>query len=88
MSYYVAILSKIETINEEILLERHITFLNELTSRGLICARGPFMDGSGGMIIYKAVDEETAYTMASSDPFVTGGGRSLVLKAWKGTFPG
>lgn len=87
MNYYVAILSKIETDQEQILREKHVAFLNDLTAKGFICARGPFFDGSGGLVIYKATDEISAYELATSDPYVTGGARSLVLKAWKGSFP-
>lgn len=65
----------------------HRAFLEEMTAKGRIAARGPFLDGSGGLVIYRASDEASALELASSDPFVVGGARSLVLKPWKGTFP-
>jgi hypothetical protein len=87
MHLFVAYLTKIETDQEEALREKHVAFLNDLTAKGRIAARGPFLDGSGGLVIYRASDEASAFELASGDPFVVGGARSLVLKPWKGTFP-
>jgi len=87
MHLFAAILTKIETDQEEVLLIQHRAFLDEMTAKGRIAARGPFLDDSGGLVIYRASDEASAFELASSDPFVAGGARSLVLKAWKGTFP-
>lgn len=64
-------------------LPYHIEYLNQLDTEGKIYDRGPFADGSGGLVIYIAGSYEEALTMAENDPHVIENVRSLELKEWK-----
>lgn len=61
---------------------RHIEYLDELDQKGKIFARGPFSDGSGGLVIYQADSYEEARQMAENDPHVVEQSRRLELKEW------
>ncbi len=85
MPYFVAFLNKVDPKKDKELLEIHIDYLNKHIELGNIYAKGPFMDHSGGLIIYKASDYDTAYKLASEDPAVKEGSRELIFKEWKST---
>lgn len=72
----------IDPVKNHEVLPRHIEYLNELDKRGKIYGRGPFTDGSGGLVIYIADSFEEALTMAENDPHVIEKVRKLELKEW------
>ncbi|SFI84587.1 YciI family protein [Thermoflavimicrobium dichotomicum] len=49
----------------------HLAYLDQLQQQGKIFAKGPFADGSGGMII----SYEEARQLAENDPYVVEGVR-------------
>jgi len=83
MNYYIALLHMKNASKNEEVLPKHIAYLDELDEQGYILGRGPFTDGSGGLVIYKAASFEEAKTFAENDPHVIEGVRSLELKEWK-----
>lgn len=64
-------------------LPYHIEYLNQLDLEGKIYGRGPFSDGSGGLVIYIADSYEEALSMAENDPHVIEKVRRLELKEWE-----
>lgn len=83
MPYYAAILHMLDPEKNQEVLPRHISYLNHLDQEGKIFGRGPFVDGSGGMVVYIADTWEEAQQMAENDPHVVEGVRRLELKEWK-----
>ncbi|MGZ4164890.1 MAG: YciI family protein [Tumebacillaceae bacterium] len=61
----------------------HLEYLEGLEQQGKIFARGPFVDGSGGMVVYIAESMEEAVQLAKQDPYVANGVRELELHEWK-----
>lgn len=61
----------------------HLEYLAGLEKQGKIFAKGPFGDGSGGMVIYLANSLKEAREMAEGDPYVAKGVRRLELREWK-----
>jgi uncharacterized protein YciI len=82
MKYFAAFLPMLDQEKSRTLRPRHLAFLEEQDSRGKILARGPFTDGSGGLVIYRASSLEEAQDIAASDPYVTEGARRLELHEW------
>lgn len=62
--------------------QQHLDYLQGLEGQGKIFARGPFTDGSGGMVVYIADNMEEAKQLAENDPYVLEGVRRLELKEW------
>ncbi|MBD0380013.1 YciI family protein [Paenibacillus sedimenti] len=60
----------------------HLTYLEERRSDGKIFANGRFVDGWGGLVIYKAETMEEAKQLAEADPFVKLGARHCEIHEW------
>ena len=54
-------------------LGNHGRYLQEQMIKGALQLAGPFLDDSGGLILYKARDEAEARSIAEHDPGVVGG---------------
>ncbi len=65
------------------LRSQHLDFLAQRESEGRIFARGRFVDGAGGLVIYKAASLEEAKKIAESDPYLIGGARRLEIHEWE-----
>lgn len=65
----------------------HLDYLAELKRDGKVWASGPFLDASGGLVVYDAPDLEAARALAEADPLVRTGARTLHLHPWNPTPP-
>ncbi|SMP44170.1 YciI family protein [Anoxynatronum buryatiense] len=83
MILYAAILNMVDGPMDEMLLDEHKAYLQQLIDAGSIFAKGPFTDHSGGLVLYKADSYEEAMAMASQDPAIVKGSRTLTLKEWR-----
>ena len=83
MAYYTAFLHMIDAEKNRRILPYHIAYLDELDKEGKIYGRGPFADGSGGLVIYIADSYDEARAIAEADPHVKEKVRRLELKEWK-----
>lgn len=69
---------------------RHREFLARLAERGTVVVAGPLGDGTGGIALYQADDEDALQQIIDTDPYFTEGAvaeRSVrefkpVLGAW------
>ncbi|HBZ08284.1 MAG TPA: hypothetical protein DEO65_00185 [Bacillus bacterium] len=82
MGYYAAMLYMLDPEKNKVVLPRHIEYLDRLDKEGKVFARGPFADGSGGLVIYLAESLEEAAALAENDPHVVEKVRRLELKKW------
>jgi uncharacterized protein len=82
MKYFAAFLYLLDEEKNRTLRPRHLAFLDEHESLGQVFARGPFTDGTGGLVIYYASSLEEAEKLAGSDPYVAEGARRLELHEW------
>jgi uncharacterized protein len=82
MKYFAALLSVIDEEKNRTLRPSHLAFVDEHESRGQVFARGPFTDGTGGLVIYCASSLDEAQELAASDPYVVEGARRLELHEW------
>lgn len=60
----------------------HLAYMAALEEEGTIFAKGRFVDGSGGMVIYRAETFEEAEDLAIRDPYVIHGARSYEIREW------
>jgi uncharacterized protein len=51
----------------------HRAWLNGLVDTGEVLASGPFQDGAGALLIFKAENEESLNQLLTQDPFNTVG---------------
>ncbi|MEW9699751.1 YciI family protein [Paenibacillus sp. SI8] len=60
----------------------HLAYLEKRRGEGKIFANGRFVDGWGGLVIYKAETIEEANALAHEDPFVQVGARHCEIHEW------
>jgi uncharacterized protein len=82
MAYYAAFLHMKDAEKNAEVLPRHIAYLEDMEARGKVFARGPFTDGTGGLVVYIAETYEEALEIAEADPHIVEGVRRLELKEW------
>jgi uncharacterized protein YciI len=82
MKYFAALLEMIDPVKNQELRPQHLEYLEQKKKEGKLFARGPFADGSGGLVIYKAETYEEAKKLAEEDPYVKQGVRKLILREW------
>ncbi|WP_054708268.1 YciI family protein [Bacillus sp. JCM 19041] len=63
--------------------EDHLQFLAALRKSGDIAFNGRFLDGTGGLVIYKADSYEKVLEMVKKDPYVQTGARSYEVHEWE-----
>ena len=54
-------------------VEAHVAHLKRLDDAGRLVLSGPFRDGKGGMVAFRAADLAEAESTARSDPFISQG---------------
>ncbi|RSL31223.1 hypothetical protein D7Z54_22210 [Salibacterium salarium] len=61
----------------------HLAFLQKQREEGNVAANGKFIDGSGGLVIYRAASEEAVEALVKQDPFVVHGARDFEIHEWE-----
>jgi len=62
----------------------HREYLQGLKKNGNVAIAGPFLDDSGGILVYEAESTEQVEEFIRADPFFTEGVfKSWVLRPWK-----
>jgi uncharacterized protein YciI len=83
MAHFAAILHMEKPELNQEFRQDHLDYLTALENDGKIFAKGLFVDGAGGMVIYVADSLEEAEELAKKDPYVVKGVRRLELHEWK-----
>jgi uncharacterized protein len=87
MAYFVCIFEMVDKEKDALILDEHKAFLQKYLDEGIIYAKGPFTDHTGGLVIYKTETYDEAYRIASSDPVIAQKTRNMIFKEWKSTLP-
>jgi uncharacterized protein len=82
MAYYAAILHMEKPELNQEYRQAHLDYLQALVEQDKVHLKGPFLDGAGGLVVYKADSLEEAQTLAEEDPYVKEGVRRLELHEW------
>lgn len=61
----------------------HLEYLNGLAADARLVAAGPWVAGTGSLIVYDVPDEDSARALWAADPYTTGGVTELVsIREW------
>jgi uncharacterized protein YciI len=63
-------------------LAAHLAYMNDLRARGKVLMAGPFADGAGGLIVYRADSIEEARQLSRDDPATAAGVFEPRLHTW------
>jgi uncharacterized protein YciI len=70
------------TFQEQPGVMEHVKYMRQQWQEGLMVMGGPFLDDSGGMMIFSDADIEKARLIASADPAVKSGLLTVTVKLW------
>jgi len=62
---------------------QHLDYLAKRRSEGYIFANGRFLDGAGGLVIYRAENEAQVEAMVKEDPYIIEGAREYEIHEWE-----
>lgn len=80
--YYAAMLAITDAEKNKEVRPAHLEYIDRLYQADKVAMAGPFTDGKGGMIIYKADSLEEAMQLAENDPVIVEKCRTLELREW------
>ena len=63
-------------------LKSHVDYLVSLHEQGKLSMGGPLADGSGGLVIFTAENQEEVEALLSSDPAIVDGILAATVKKW------
>jgi len=63
-------------------LNQHLGYMSGYADKGRIVMGGPFLDNSGGMMIFDVPSLEDARAIAEADPTVISGLLTVTVKPW------
>jgi uncharacterized protein YciI len=82
MKYFAVISRMLDVDKNNSLRDEHLNCLKKLGKEGKVFSKGRFIDGTGGLVIYKADSQEDVKNMVEGDPFVSEGARSYEIHEW------
>ncbi|WP_342048069.1 YciI family protein [Bacillus sp. OTU530] len=82
MKYFAVISKMLNVEKNNMYREEHLDYLKQLGKEGKVFAKGRFVDGAGGLVIYKADSEKEVEYMVKGDPFIIQGARSYEIHEW------
>lgn len=83
MKYYAVFLSmKDEALSVQHRPE-HLEFLKNQRESGNVLMNGKFTDGSGGLVIYRAEDNDALVKLVEEDPYIKLGARNYEFHEWE-----
>ncbi len=62
--------------------QQHLAFLDARRNEGKLLANGRFVDGAGGLVIYKGKSLEEVEALVKQDPYIMEGARSYNIHEW------
>ncbi len=85
MILYAMIMETVDPEKDAEVLDEHLEYLKKYLEEGKIYAKGPFLDHSGGLIIYNTENIEEARELIENDPVIKYKSRKYTLKEWRST---
>lgn len=82
LKYYAVFLRMLDEGKSAQFREEHLAFLEEMRAQGAIFANGRFLDGAGGLVIYRGHSYEEVEAMVKQDPYIKLGAREYAIHEW------
>lgn len=82
MKYFAVLLLMKDEELSRVHRPEHLEFLTHQRDAGHVLMNGRFADGTGGLIIYRAEDEESAISLVEQDPYISLGARDYKIHEW------
>ncbi|ALS21884.1 MULTISPECIES: YciI family protein [Paenibacillus] len=83
MKYFAVFLPMLSPEKSQEYRPQHLDYLAIRRKEGKIFANGRFLDGAGGLVIYKADSEEEVRHIVQQDPYVIHQARGYEIHEWE-----
>ncbi|BAC14563.1 YciI family protein [Oceanobacillus iheyensis] len=85
MKYFMVLLPMLDEEKSKQYRQDHLDYIAKKDEEGHVFAKGRFVDGFGGMVIYIAEDLAHAESIAKEDPYVVKEARTYEIHEWEMT---
>lgn len=82
MNYFAVFLPMKDEEKSKTFRPDHLAYLKKMQEEGNLFAKGPFVDGAGGLVIYKAASLEQVEKFVQADPYIINGARDYDIHQW------
>ncbi|AKG74505.1 YciI family protein [Salinicoccus halodurans] len=83
MKYFAVFLPMKDEQKSKDFRAQHLEFLSAGREEGSILMNGRFIDGAGGLVIYKGESLETVEKLVNTDPYIINGARNYEIHEWE-----
>jgi uncharacterized protein YciI len=66
----------------------HLSFLEKMRGEGIVYGNGRFVDGTGGLVIYRSANYGDCEALVRQDPYIEYGARSYEIHEWDAVWAG
>lgn len=80
--FYAVMLTMLDEAKSAQYRPEHLAFLAEKRAEGTVFANGRFVDGAGGLVIYRGHSYEEVEEIVKQDPYIKLGARDYAIHEW------
>lgn len=82
LKHFAVFLPMLDAEKSALYREEHLRFLDERRAAGMLHANGRFVDGAGGLVIYRASSYDEVERWVRQDPYIVKGARRYEIHEW------
>jgi len=82
LKHFAVFLPMLDVEKSQLYRAEHLDYLAAVRNQGHIFANGRFVDGAGGLVIYRANTFEEVETFVLNDPYVVHQARGYEIHEW------
>ena len=83
IKYFAVLLPMLDPEKSRVYREQHLAFLDERRAEGKLFANGRFIDGWGGLVVYRAESLDEVTQLVQADPYIVHGARNYDIHEWE-----
>ncbi|AQU80148.1 MULTISPECIES: YciI family protein [Planococcus] len=83
MRYFAVLLPMKDANKSQEFRAQHLAFLAAQRNSGQVVVNGKFVDGSGGLVIYRAESFANCEALVKADPYIVEGARKYEIFEWE-----
>lgn len=83
MKYFAVFLPMKDAQKSKDFRGEHLDFLSKKRTEGTILMNGRFVDGAGGLVIYRGNSLEAVEKLVNTDPYIVNGARDYEIHEWE-----
>ncbi len=83
MKYFAVFLPMKDEQKSKDFRPQHLEYLEQGRNEGTILMNGRFVDGAGGLVIYRGDSLQSVEELVNTDPYILNGARNYEIHEWE-----